>query len=253
MTKHAFKDHFSGHADEYTRYRPGYPSALFDFLAEIAPGRDRAWDCATGNGQAAVGLAELFAAVEATDASAEQIAKARPHPHVRYRVAPADASGLDAGACDLITVAQALHWLDLESFYAEVRRVAKPDGLIAVWTYSLCVIDPAVDTVTRELYALTGPYWPPERQHVEAGYTTLAFPFPELPAPELAMDFDWTLAEYLGYLGTWSGVKRYHASRGEYPLEQIKADMLAAWGNPDARRKVSWPLALRVGRVSQRG
>ncbi len=250
MDTPTFKDHFSGHAGDYTRYRPSYPAGLFAFLAKIAPATDRVWDCATGNGQAANGLAAHFTRVEATDASAEQIANARPHSRVHYAVAPAHASGLPDASCDLVTVAQALHWFDLDGFYAEVRRVARPGGLIAVWSYALCVIAPAVDAVTRDLYELTGPYWPPERRHVETGYTRLDFPFPEQPTPELAMVLDWTLTDYLGYLGTWSGVKRYQKACGEDPIARVETAMRAGWGDPEQRRKVSWPLTLRVGRIT---
>ncbi len=58
-----FKDHFSGHAANYAKFRPNYPRQLFEYLVSIAPGRGRAWDCATGNGQAAVGLSAFFECV----------------------------------------------------------------------------------------------------------------------------------------------------------------------------------------------
>ena len=58
----SFKDRFSGHAAEYALYRPHYPKELFQYLASLAPNRDAAWDCATGNGQAAEMLAEYFRA-----------------------------------------------------------------------------------------------------------------------------------------------------------------------------------------------
>ena len=146
MAQVSFKDHFSGHAADYSRYRPGaYPAAMFQALAALAPDRECVWDCATGNGQAALGLAALFERVEATDASAQQIAVAGPHPKVRYSVAPAEASGLPDASVALITVAQALHWFDLTKFYVEVRRVAKPQALLACSCYMRCAVDPGVD------------------------------------------------------------------------------------------------------------
>lgn len=132
MTESQFQDLFSGVASLYTRFRPRYPSALFEYLASVTPKKDVVWDCATGTGQAAVELAQHFEQVIATDASAEQIANAEQHPRVQYRVSTAEMSGLDSGSIDLITVAQALHWFDLPAFYAEAQRVLKPDGLLAV-------------------------------------------------------------------------------------------------------------------------
>ena len=90
-----FKDHFSGHAVEYAKFRPHYPDELFEHLASISPRHEVAWDCATGNGQAAVGLARHFDGVTATDASAQQIESAEPNDLISYRVAPAEASGID--------------------------------------------------------------------------------------------------------------------------------------------------------------
>ncbi|MCP4377042.1 MAG: class I SAM-dependent methyltransferase, partial [bacterium] len=209
-----FKDHFSDQSGDYLRYRPSYPGALFAFLAEIPPMQHRAWDCATGSGQAAHGLSTHFERVIATDASAAQIDSAVPAANVHYRVAPAEASGLPDRSVDLVTVAQALHWLDLERFYGEVRRVLKPGGLLAVWSYNLLRTDPAIDAEVDAFYSHTvGPYWPPERRLVESGYRDLPFPFPELDTPPFAMTARWRLEQLLGYLGTWSATKRYRGER----------------------------------------
>src|SRR5215475_11590766 len=124
-----FKDHFSRQAANYAKFRPRYRRELFDYLASIAPGRELAWDCGTGNGQAAVGLASVFDRVIATDASKKQIANAEPHNRVEYHVAPAENSGIPSGTIDLIMVAQALHWFDLDRFYGQAGRVLKPDGI----------------------------------------------------------------------------------------------------------------------------
>ncbi len=251
MTTHQpFQDHFSGHAADYARFRPHYPLALFEWLAQVAPARELAWDCATGNGQAAVALAAYFAEVHATDASAEQVAQAQPHPGVRYVVAPAEASGLADTTVDLVTVAQALHWFDLDRFYGEVRRVLKPAGVLAVWSYGLFECAPAVDAAVRRLYAdIVGPYWPMERRLVEQGYQSLPFPFAELQVPAFAMEAQWTLAETAGYLNTWSAVQRYRNDRSEDPLQRVAADLASAWGDAERARTIRWPLHLRVGRA----
>lgn len=246
----AFKDHFSGHAASYTLFRPSYPKDLFAFLATQAPARGRAWDCATGNGQAAVDLAEQFDEVVATDASQRQIDHARQHPRVRYQVAPAETVPIADASVDLTTVAQALHWFDLPRFYAEVRRVSRPGAVLAVWTYNLLRLDPELDRLIDVLYYETvGPYWPAERHHVDTEYRELPFPFPELPHPDFAMTATWGLDQLLGYLATWSGVQRCRQQTGLDAVAEAAPALSAAWGDPAASRLVRWPLAVRLGRV----
>jgi len=247
----AFKDHFSGHAADYRVFRPTYPPELFAFLASVAPAHELAWDCGTGSGQAAVVLAEHFARVFATDASAEQIANAEPHPKVEYAVAPAEACPLPDASADLVTVAQALHWFGFDRFYAEVKRVLEPGGLLAVWTYDLHAVNADVDPVLARLQSeFVGPYWPPERALVGAGYRTIPFPFEEVPAPAFGMTAEWNLPTLLGYMSTWSATKRFAAAHGFDPLERLADDFAAAWGDPAAVRTVRWKLALRLGRVA---
>ena len=182
MTVRARDDHFSRLAPAYASARPGYPEALFDYLASLPPRTSLAWDCAAGTGQASIPLASRFEQVIATDISVAMLSHASPHPRVEYRAAPAEGSGLADGTVDLVTVAQALHWLDLDGFYAEVKRVLAMGGVLAVWTYGRqelgdSMLDEVLDRFYREVI---GPYWPAGRCHVEAGYRTLAFPFAEL-------------------------------------------------------------------------
>lgn len=252
----SFSDHFSGHADDYARFRPGYPDALFDALAAECVRCDLAWDCATGNGQAALGLARRFKRVVATDASEEQIRAATPHPRVAYSVALAGNSPLDDASADLVTVAQALHWLDPDRFYPEVRRVTRPGGLLAAWTYTLFHAPPddpqsdAIDAVLHHFYHdVVGPYWPPERQHIEANYRSLPFPFEELSPPDVSLRADWSLDAVVGYLRTWSASKRYAAETGEDPIDVVTTDLRDAWGDPSTIRTMRWPVAMRLGRT----
>lgn len=245
-----FKDHFSGHAADYRAFRPTYPPELFAFLARVAPAHELAWDCGTGSGQAAVPLAEHFDRVFATDASAEQLKNAEPHPKVEYVVAPAEACPQPGGAVDLVTVAQALHWFDLDRFYAEVRRACKSGGLLAVWTYDLHTVGAAVDAVLERLQSeFVGPYWPPERAIVDAGYRTIPFPFDEVSAPAFELTADWNLPTLVGYMNTWSATKRFEKAKGFSPLEQLAAAFGAAWGDLSTVRTVRWKLTLRLGRV----
>ncbi|MGE0582438.1 MAG: class I SAM-dependent methyltransferase [Steroidobacteraceae bacterium] len=250
-----FADHFSAVAREYAGFRPSYPPALFDWLAGQAPPHDLAWDCATGSGQAATDLARCFARVIATDASAAQIAQSVPQRGVEYRVAPAEASGLEAGSVDLIVVAQALHWFDQSRFNAEARRVLKPGGAIAEWCYGLTTVDgAAVDDLVQHFYSeVVGPYWPAERAHIEAGYRDLPFPFEPVAAPAFTMAVAWTLAQLTGYLRTWSATARFVEARGHDPVLALERDLALHWGPPDGPRRVSWPLSLRVGRAGRCG
>jgi ubiquinone/menaquinone biosynthesis C-methylase UbiE len=251
----AFEDHFTPVSDGYRRHRPGYPPELFDWLAAHAPHRRLAWDCATGTGQAARELARLFDRVQATDASAAQITRAAPVPGVRFAVAPAEASGLPGESVALITVAQALHWFNLEAFYAEARRVLSPGGLIAVWSYGLIRTGaPALDAALLGFHDMDmGPWWPEERRHVVTGYRDLAFPFETLDPPAFTMECHWNLAQIMGYLGTWSAVARCRQATGTDPLAALRARLLPCWGDPAVPRTVRWPLGLRVGRAGSDG
>ena len=248
-----FKDLFSRAAAEYAAHRPRYPAQLFVELATIAPRTELAWDCATGNGQAAIGLAAHFRRVIATDASAAQIASALRHERVTYRVALAETSGLDTASVDIVTVAQALHWLDVSAFFAEARRALVPRGVIAAWCYGLLEIDGRVDSLVRRFYEETvGPYWSPERALVDAGYRTIDFPFAELQLPPLAIEQDLSLDQLGGYLRTWSATQRYMQQRGEDPVAPLLEEIAMVWGDPAVARRSRWPLSIRVGRHDTR-
>ncbi len=249
----AFYDLFSGHASDYARFRPTYPPALFDWLASIAPDRQLAWDAATGNGQAAVELAARFERVIATDGSAAQLQQAQALANIEYRCETAEASTLDADSVDLVTVAQAIHWFQHDGFYAGVRRVLRPGGVLAVWCYETAHITPAVDAVVDRLYRdITGPYWEPQRRYIDAKLATLPFPFPEFePTPAFACEHRWTLPQFAGYLSTWSANKKYMKVHGRNPLELVADDLTAAWGHADEPRRVVWPIHLRAGRPAE--
>ncbi|MFN0177669.1 MAG: class I SAM-dependent methyltransferase [Gemmatimonadales bacterium] len=245
-----FQDHFSERAAGYATYRPTYPDDLFEWLASRAPSRRLAWDCATGSGQAVAGLARRFERVVATDASADQLKNARPFPNVEYRVARAEASELEAGSVDLITVAQALHWFDHGTFFAEVGRVARPGAIVAAWMYNLMQVSPEFDQILARFYSETvGPFWPGERVYVDQGYRTVSIPFRELAPPPFEMEADWSFDHLLGYLRTWSAVARYAKARGDDPVALVAPELARHWGAPDLVRRVCWPIALRVAVV----
>jgi SAM-dependent methyltransferase len=220
---------------------------MFEYLGRIAPSRQLACDCGTGNGQAAVGLAAVFDRVVATDASEKQIANAQSHERVDYRVAPAESSSLESDTVDLLMVAQALHWFELDRFYAEACRILKPDGVLAATAYNLLQISPGIDqVVNRYYYEIVGPFWPAERALVER-FRELPFPFREKKTPSFQMNANWNMEHLLGYLRSWSATQGFMAARGEDPLEQIRGELRSIWGNHRQRRRVTWPLILRVG------
>jgi SAM-dependent methyltransferase len=243
----SFKDYFSKQAADYARFRPRYPREMFGYLGSFAPSRQLAWDCGTGTGQAAVGLASVFDRVIAIDASEKQIANAELHERVEYRVAPAETSGIRSGTIDLIMVAQALHWFDLDRFYQEAQRVLKPAGVLAASAYNLLHIEPAIDEiVNRYYYEVVGPFWPPERKLIEQ-FADLPFPFHEIDPPKFEMTAHWNLDHLLGYLRSWSSTQRFMAAKGTDPLDQIIDVLRSVWGDPERSRKVIWPLILRIG------
>jgi SAM-dependent methyltransferase len=250
VASQGFIDAFSDAARRYASARPTYPASLFECVAALAPARHDAWDCATGNGQAALGLAALFESVQATDASAQQIEHAASHPRVHYRVAAADTSGLSDRSVDLVSVAQALHWFDLPKFYAEVRRVARPGGLLAVYGYAWLYLSAQLDAlINRWLLRPIEAFWLPNLQLLWHGYRTIEFPYEEITAPRLAIHLDWNLDQLLSYYLTWSATRGKIAAEGDRFIADAYHGLAAAWGDPQQSRPVVMPIAVRLGRL----
>jgi ubiquinone/menaquinone biosynthesis C-methylase UbiE len=246
-----FEDHFSKQSQLYAQYRPKYPEEIYAYLASIAPGHSLAWDCGTGNGQAAVGLAKYFDRVVATDASAEQISRAYAHPKVEYHVEPAEHVSLDGSSVDLVTVAVAIHWFNFDEFYREVKRVLKPDGVLAAWTYNLTEISPEIDPLIKRYYhEIVGDYWPERIRYLEEEYKTIPFPLEDILPPTFAMQADWDLNQFAGFLDSWSATQRYREQKGQHPLERIWDQLVADWGNENVPSQVKLPLHFRIGRIT---
>jgi SAM-dependent methyltransferase len=246
-----FRDHFSASSPDYARFRPRYPRPLLEWIASETPAHDRVWDCGTGSGQAAVGLATVFRSVVATDASVSQLASAERHPRVRYVCSAAEASGLASRSVDAVTVAQAVHWFDMPAFFREAARVARPGSLVAVWTYWELLISADIDARIRAFYnGVVGPYWPPERKLIERQYQDVAMPFDPVTPPALAITVPMTLGDLSGYIGTWSATHRYREAQGTDPVPALIESLTPLWGDPAEPKSTTWPLAIRAGRIS---
>jgi len=248
----SFRDHFSMRAGDYARYRPRYPKEMYACLAGVAPSRRLALDCATGSGQAALGLAAHFERVIATDASPEQLARATTHERVDYAVAYAEAAPVLEHSVDLVVAAAAVHWFDLDRFYADVRRILRPGGVIAVWSYYMFEAEAGVtEVMARYADEIVGDYWP-ERMHLNQNrYAGLPFPFERIEGPHFSMEAHWSLGQMLGFATTWSASQRYEQQHGSHPLERVLPDLEQAWGDPSRRLRFRWPLHMLVGTVPQ--
>jgi len=242
-----FKDHFSNRASLYVQYRPHYPGELFDWIATLVSRHDVVWDCAAGNGQASVGLAKHFRRVIATDASEKQIAMAEPHEGIEFRVARSDASGLPDQSMDMVTVAQAIHWFDHDSFYREAKRVMRDGAAIVIWGY----VDPIIDDPKLERIVHTynrgtiEKYWKPERNLILDELRTIPFPFDEIQAPRFEMKHEWTLEQMCGYMRTWSATDSYAREIGYDPVALVEKDLAPLWG--PGTHVVTWPIPIRAG------
>ncbi len=244
------KDNFSAQSSIYAQFRPGYPAQLFDFLYKNCQNLDRAWDCATGNGQIAAALAERFQQVEATDISENQLNNAAQKPNIRYELGSAESPNFPDHFFDLVTVGQAAHWFDFKKFYPEVRRVLKPDGLLAMIGYNLLRVDAPTEAVIEHLYNTTlQDCWDDERHLVETAYRTIPFPLDELAFPEMASTYSWTVAQLLGYLGTWSAVQHFIRKNGYNPLDESFVTQLKGVWPEGEIRTVRFPIFGRVGRI----
>lgn len=241
---------FASGGEAYARFRPTYPDALSDFLADVAPATARAVDVGCGTGQFTGQIARHFDEVIGLDPSADQIAHAAPHPRVAYRCAPAEATGLPDASTALIVAAQAAHWFDRPRFYAEARRIAVAGGIVALVSYGIPVFDAEIDGRFQRFYRdEIGRYWPPERQLVESGYTGIDFPFAEIAWPAMAIRREWDLAALLGYVSTWSALRGAEEAGEGALADRFATDMERLWGDPAATRTVEWPIAMRIGRA----
>lgn len=245
------KDLFSVQAQDYAKFRPTYPPALFSYLANLCPERKSAWDCATGNGQAAYEIAKFFQTVYATDLSQKQIQQAKRHPQIRYSQGRAEQSGLPPSLADLITVAQAFHWFDHKLFFREARRVVKPHtGLLAIWIYEQSTIHSQIDEVLGDFHTqVVGKFGENELHTFKARFSEMSLPFQEIKTPQFSISQTWTVDQLKGYLFTWSATQTAIRKTGKNPVEEFSSRIDKAWGDLNAPHEVKWPMIVRVGRL----
>lgn len=242
-------DLFSQQSVEYAKFRPSYPEELYRYLTTLTPKHKLVWDCGTGSGQAAVKLADYYDKVIATDPSEKQLQSAEQRDNIHYEIGRAEASSLPDHSADLVTVAQAFHWFDHPQFFKEVRRVLKPGGTLAIWTYNFCKIEPEIDAVVHHLYEpVLGDYWEKQRVLVEEGYAKCEFPLREQKPPTFSMTARWKVEQLIGYLSTWSSLQTYIKKNGSNPLDATSKDLCRLW-HDGSEKVVEWKLALRVGQT----
>ena len=245
-----FIDNFSTQSKNYSYSRPTYPQSLFKFLSTVTLQNNLAWDCATGNGQAAIGLARYFNKVIASDASRNQIQYAFQRENIDYKVFQAENAEIDSDSVDIVTVAQALHWFDFDKFYSNVKRVGKKGGIIAVWSYDMHKINPQIDKITKRLDVdgdILGSYWDKEARYVKEKYETITFPFREISVPVFKTTLHWNLNQLWDYMKTWSSVKEYYSENKQDPLDLVKLEVSALWGEEFDKKQITWNINIRAG------
>lgn len=244
-----FLDKFSKQAATYKKFRPTYPSQLFDFINSQCPDKNMAWDCGTGNGQVAAILAESFKNVYATDISENQIQNAIQKPNISYAVERSEMTSLPNKSIDLLTVAQAIHWFDFDVFYNEAKRVLKPNGTLAIWGYGLLRINASINKIIDNFYTNEiGPYWNKERRHIDNNYESIPFNFDPIKTTEkFKIETNWTLNQLEGYFNSWSSVQNYiETHQGRNPVNRLIKDIALEWDTD--LKTIHFPIFIKIGK-----
>jgi len=247
------KDLFSSHAADYAKFRPTYPLSCIEYISSFAQNKDCALDCATGNGQAALLLANFFDRVYATDLSQQQIESANSHPRIIYSVSPAESTSFADDTFDAVTIAQAYHWVNHKKFCDEAKRIGKNHGIVAVIGYNLFrSTNKEVTKLIHDFYHnVTDPYWEPERKYVEELYQTTPFYFDEVPVTEsFKMQTQWSIDHVAGYINTWSAIKKFIKQNGFNPVDELMLAVKKVWGSEEIL-EFDFPLGLRIGKISK--
>ena len=241
-------DSYSEAGTLYRDFRPAYPEKLFRYLAGSCRRKEKAWDVATGNGQAAQGLAKYFKLVHATDPSPSQLKHAISKENIEYRTAAENHPELKKRSIDLICVAQGVHYLNLEKFYQEVNRVLKKYGVLACWNYGLPSVEKGVDECINEFCNnILHSSWDAKRRKLEMNFRSLEFPLKESVTPRFEIRTEWSLEHYLGFLKSMSAVRKYRQQAKQDPLLALEEKLKSLWGNKEEKRNVVFPLFTKMG------
>jgi SAM-dependent methyltransferase len=241
---------YSSYAKKYAESRPGYPDELFKYLSSLVNEHNLVWDCATGNGQAALSLTEYFKKVIATDISSEQIKNATRHDRIEYKVRKADESGLENNSVDLVTVASAIHWFDLDKFYKEVKRVVKPGGVIAAWSYHVGYVNPPFDKLFKRFFLdVISPYFGTGAWLVDEKYSTINLPGSEIDSVNFSVKVNWNLYNLLNFIESWSATQEYKKEKKQNPVDLIIEELNRLWGKAEKINTLRWPLFLKISRL----
>ncbi|MGZ8515840.1 MAG: class I SAM-dependent methyltransferase [Chitinophagaceae bacterium] len=244
------KDNFSKQSAGYARYRPVYPQQLYDFILNNVTSKQVAWDCGTGNGQAAKELAKVFDRVYATDISQQQIDNASRQENIFYSVQAAEHTNFPGNNFDLVTVAQALHWFRFDDFYTELIRVSKRDAVFAAWTYSSLHISKETDALIEQHHFTTlDGYWDDERKYVNEEYRNIPFPFTKISTPAFSIKYEWTTGELEGYLNTWSALQKFITANGYNPVDELMSRIKSFWRQE--KMEIRFPVHLLMGRIEK--
>jgi SAM-dependent methyltransferase len=243
-------DLFSVQADDYARFRPTYPDALFNYLSTLCRERETVWDCATGSGQAALSLTKYFERVIGTDISQALLDKAEKHAKITYKETPAENTGLENHSIDLVTVAQALHWFEYDKFFPEVKRVLKPGGIFAAWGYTHLHTDAPVQKLTDYVHNdLLKEYWAPQIGILNSRYADIPFPFEPIEPPRFEINQALTFEQLIGYMVSWSATQKFIKEKGQDELQRLFGEIRTAWGDLTQMKPVRWEVFMKVGKA----
>ncbi|MEM9545325.1 MAG: class I SAM-dependent methyltransferase [Bacteroidota bacterium] len=248
----SIQDNFSNQSQFYKKYRPTYPPEIYQELMLCVKSRNQCWDCGTGNGQVAAQLASYFTMVFATDVSQNQLDSAQRKENIIYSVERAEQTSFADNQFDLITVAQAIHWFDVEAFHQEVKRVGKNGGIISIWGYGLLRIEPEVNAlIDKFYYEIVGPFWDKERRHIDNSYASIPFDYKEIPAKKnKSIRTSWTIEQLAGYFNSWSSVQHFIKANTYNPVDEIISKIKGVWKSSD-RKEVQFPIFMKIGEIEK--
>ena len=249
---------FDGWAAEYDRYRPTYPDALFALIAQELqlPPRPQVVDLGAGTGRASVAMATLGWQVTAVEPGGPMLDVLRSRAirdqlEIATVQATAEATGLGAASFNLATAAQAFHWFDKPAALAEIARVVRPGGGVALfWNVREEERSAFVADYHRILERYGGAA---EGKYLQAGRATgrsttrealaAAIEFGPAQLLELHHELTATAAGFVGMAFTASYVRALDSAtqeriaREEFGMVRGNKEILYRFAEPDSARK----------------